>query len=275
MFETIDDAVSLPGIHLNKECDMRIDVGLTRHPNMLFYEHDNGALPSTMNACMQRNGRFAIELTSILDSAHAKLAVPELLRDFAHTVGEGIEATKRNFYGLMGDGVDWEATSWVAVVRPATKPFHAQSSGRFTLNLDSDDSVRDFISRILCLRAAAARPDRHRTGWSKEPLQGIAVERVLAVTAACVVVLCVFGHRTIALKIGRGQKDGKKRLRASRSVWIRRRRALQCAVQSVCLVCAQCCGSRLSAPCWRTCAFARVMRALRWRVLCVMTSEQH
>jgi hypothetical protein len=210
MFETIDDAVSLPRIHLYKERDMGIDDELTRHPDMLFYEHDNDALPSTVNACMQRNGRCAIELKSILDAAHAKLAVSELLRDFARTVGEGIEETKRDFYGLMGDGVEWEATSWFVVVRSATKPFAARSSGRFTLKLDSDDSVREFVSRILRLRAAAALPSRHHTGWSNVPLQGIQVERVLAVTGACVVARCVYEGRTIALKIGRRQQDGPR-----------------------------------------------------------------
>jgi hypothetical protein len=208
LFGTIHKAAPLPGVHLYLEREMPIDGSLSRRPDQLFYVHSDGSPPDRLNACMQRNGVLSIELKSILDLEHAKLAMVELLRDFAHTVGEGVEREKCDFYGLMGDGVDWIATRWQTVFSAIELPFHAQQSERFSLNLDDDDSLRQFVSRTLSLRAAAVRRSKHSTGWNVPPFCAAAsgqvavdVRRVVGITESCVVAECYADQRAFGLKI--------------------------------------------------------------------------
>jgi hypothetical protein len=212
IFETIQSSVPLPDVHLYIEQINSQDQSTTRRTDLLFYHHVGTALES-LNACMQRNGLLSIELNSILDSsAHDKVAMAELLRDFAHTIGEGAETAKRTFFGLVGDGVSWIATQWQIVVGGIGKKFHAVRSERFELDLYDEASLTAFVTRILRLRAGAAAQSRHNTGWEVRPLSlganhCISVDRVLGVTESCVVVQCdvVDGtkRRTVALKIQR------------------------------------------------------------------------
>lgn len=206
LFGTIHKAAPLPGVHLYLEREMPIDGALSRRPDQLFYVHSDGSPPDRLNACMQRNGVLSIELKSVLDLEHAKLAMVELLRDFAHTVGEGVEQEKCDFYGLMGDGVDWIATRWQTVFSAIELPFHAQQSARFSLNLNDDDSLRQFVSHTLSLRAAAVRRSKHATGWNVPPFraasgQVVDVRRVVGITESCVVAECYANERVFGLKI--------------------------------------------------------------------------
>lgn len=212
LFEAVHAAAPLADLHLYVEMDMTRVASTTRRTNLLFYVH-SGTPPNSLNACVQRNGVCSIELQSVLDNEHDRLAMAELLRDFAHTVGQGIEATKGTFFGLMGDGVTWVATRWEVVMGSIAKPFRAVRSERFSLNLNDDVSLAAFVTRVLRLRAAAAQRMRHSTGWTMlavVPAQDTSfiVERVLGVTDSCVVAQCVIetdraNRRTVALKIDR------------------------------------------------------------------------
>jgi hypothetical protein len=203
-------------MYKEKRSTTAIDKAQTRHPDLLLFKHAPGAeVLSRFGSCQQRNGLLSIELKSVLDGSHENLAHVELLRDYGHTIGQGGEAEKPQFFGLAGDGVSWIASRWQFVFSSVEKPFRCDKSERFVLDLSRRDSVRAFVERVLRLVSGAiARERRSTTGWSVDPLdvgdQRFNVVRVLAATKSCVgVAECGASGAagTFALKIARKSDD--------------------------------------------------------------------
>jgi hypothetical protein len=220
LFDTIlASSALLPAdvlLYKEKRSTTAIDKAQTRHPDLLLFKHAPGAeVLSRFGSCQQRNGLLSIELKSVLDGSHENLAHVELLRDYGHTIGQGGEAEKPQFFGLAGDGVSWIASRWQFVFSSVEKPFRCDKSERFVLDLSRRDSVRAFVERVLRLVSGAiARERRSTTGWSVDPLdvgdQRFNVVRVLAATKSCVgVAECGASGAagTFALKIARKSDD--------------------------------------------------------------------
>jgi hypothetical protein len=219
LFDTIlASSALLPAdvlLYKEKRSATAIDKAQTRHPDLLLFRHAPGAeVLSRFGSCQQRNGLLSIELKSVLDGSHESVAHVELLRDYGHTIGQGGEAEKPQFFGLAGDGVSWIASRWQTVFSSVEKPFRCDKSERFELDLSRRDSVRAFVERVLRLVSGAiVRGLRSKTGWSVDPLdvggRRFEVVRVLAATKSCVVAECSASGAagTFALKIARKSDD--------------------------------------------------------------------
>jgi hypothetical protein len=197
-------------LYKEKRIATAIDKAQTRHPDLLLFRHAPGAeVMSRFGSCQQRNGLLSIELKSVLDGSHENLAQVELLRDYGHTIGQGGEAEKPQFFGLAGDGVSWIASRWQTVFSSVEKPFRCDKSERFELDLSRRDSVR----ALRLVLGAIARECSSTTGWSVDPLdvgdRRFNVVRVLAATKSCVVAECGASGAagTFALKIARKSDD--------------------------------------------------------------------
>lgn len=231
VFSIVAEELALPDIHLyleKKRGDDRVavDDALTRHPDVLFYRHRGGAV-TEFNSCVQRSGVFSVELKSRLSSTHVNEAVVELLRDYTHTVDDGVSPTAPTFYALLGDGVEWVATRWQCVVSAYYKAFALQQSARFQFDITDATAIRPFVDNVVRLLCAAVASPTHPTGWTLAPLDvaagnRITAQRVLAATSACVVVQCSDASgSTFALKVPLpAQPERCEKEMAVRSRWL-------------------------------------------------------